>query len=524
MVMPPHRLPPAADLAGVPAVPRYLQIAFNLPLRQTFTYLDLDDVATQPGVRVVAPFGRRRVTGFVIGRPRQAPPDVTLRAIARQVDKEPVFDRALLELARWVADTYLCSVGEALAAMVPSGRRETLPDDLAGTVEQWREHVLTDEQERALAALTTGTEPRPDRTARARRFYLRGVTGSGKTAVFMAAARRTVAAGRGVIYLVPEIALTHQVIDQFSDVFGDRVAVMHSALTPSQRLQQWSRIRSGAARVVIGARSAVFAPLRDLGLMVIDEEHETSYKSGRAPRFHARQVAMHRCAAEDATLVMGSATPSLEALHHMNRGLLQRLDLTRRPGGARMPAIEVVPMQGKSGPLSARLLAEIRSAAAAGRQSILFLNRRGFAYFFHCRSCAYEMRCVCCSVSLTYHKASGVMLCHYCGYRTAPLRVCPECSSLDIGYSGVGTQRVEEELAASLPGLSVQRLDADAMRDRRELREVLAKFVTAPLTCWSALRWSPRGSTSPGCGWSASSTPTLVCICPISGPPSVHSI
>ena len=456
-------------------MPRYLQVAFNLPVQQTFTYLDLDDAGTPSGVRVVAPFGKRRVTGFVIGAPRRPPAGVELRAIARRVDAQPVFDEALLGLARWVADTYLCSVGEALAAMIPSGRREILPDDAPGTVERWRDHALTDEQERAVAALTAPA-PRQSGGARPLRFYLRGVTGSGKTAVFMAAARRTVAAGRGVIYLVPEIALTHQVVDQFSDVFGDRVAVIHSALTPSQRLQQWGRIRSGAARVVIGARSAVFAPLRDLGLMVIDEEHETSYKAGATPRYHARQVAMHRCSAENATLVMGSATPSLEALHHMRRGVLRRLDLTRRPGGARMPAIEVVDMKGQPGPLSERLLAEIRSAATARRQSILFLNRRGFSYFFHCRSCGFEMRCVRCSVSLTFHKASRAMLCHYCGYRAAPPRVCPEFASLDIGYGGYGTQRVEEELAAAVPGLRVQRLDTDALRGRGDLRDVLSRF------------------------------------------------
>ena len=444
---------------------RYLQVAFNLPLQQTFTYLDLDDAATASGVRVVAPFGKRRVTGFVIGTPRQPPAGVELRAIARRVDAQPVFDGALLALARWIADTYLCSVGEALAAMIPSGRREILPDAAAGTVERWRDHALTEEQERAVAALTAPGAEDAGGAAQPPRFYLRGVTGSGKTAVFMAAAMRVVAAGRGVIYLVPEIALTHQVVDQFSDVFGDQVAVIHSALTPSQRLQQWSRIRSGAARVVIGARSAVFAPLRDLGLMVIDEEHETSYKAGATPRFHARQVAMHRCSAEGATLVMGSATPSLEALHHMRRGVLRRLDLTRRPGGARMPSVEVVEMKGQPGPLSERLLAEIRAAAAAGRQSILFLNRRGFAYFFHCRSCGFEMRCVRCSVSLTFHKASRVMLCHYCGYRAAPLRVCPECASLDIGYGGYGTQRVEEELAAAVPGAA-----RTAPRHRRAAR------------------------------------------------------
>jgi len=479
-------------------VPRYLEVTFNLPLRQHFTYLDLEDAATEPGVRVVAPLGRRRVTGFVVGIPRRAPQGVGLRPIGRRVDARPVFDGALLELARWVADTYLCSLGEALAAMIPGGRRETLHDDFGTRVERWRDHVLTDEQQRAVAALTAHLGVASAGAARTRRFYLRGVTGSGKTAVFLEAARRTVASGRSVIYLVPEISLTHQVVDQFSDVFGAQVAVIHSALTPSQRLQQWQRIRSGEARVVIGARSAVFAPLRKLGMIVLDEEHESSYKSSATPRYHARQVAMHRCTREGATLVMGSATPSLEALHHMDSGRLQRLELTRRPGRARMPVIEVVEMKGRPGPLSERLVEEIRAAAGAGRQAILFLNRRGFAYFFHCRSCGYEMRCAHCSVSLTYHKATRAMLCHYCGYRAAPIRVCPECSSLDVGYSGYGTQRVEEELAAALPGLRVRRLDTDAARNRRELRTVLEQFREGAVDVLVGTQMVAKGLDFPG--------------------------
>ena len=486
-------------------MPRYLEVAFNLPLHRHFTYLDLEDAATQPGVRVVAPFGRRRVTGFVVGVSRRAPPGVELRAIGRRVDAQPVFDSALLELARWVADTYLCSLGEALAAMIPAGRRETLHDEFDTGVESWRDHVLTDEQQRAVAALTAqfdvaecGRAEQPAEDARTRRFYLRGVTGSGKTAVFLEAARRTVASGRSVIYLVPEISLTHQVVDQFSDVFGAQVAVIHSALTPSQRLLQWRRIRTGEAHVVIGARSAVFAPLRNLGMIVLDEEHESSYKSSATPRYHARQVAMHRCTQEGATLVMGSATPSLEALHHMDSGRLRRLDLTRRPGRGRMPAIEVVEMKGRPGPLSERLVEEIRSAAAAGRQSILFLNRRGFAYFFHCRSCGFEMRCVHCSVSLTYHKATRAMLCHYCGYRVGPIRVCPECSSLDVGYSGYGTQRVEEELAGALPGLRVRRLDTDSARNRRELRTVLAEFRAGTVDVLVGTQMVAKGLDFPG--------------------------
>ena len=486
-------------------MPRYLEVAFNVPVDKPFTYQDVDtdpdaeSVATPFGARVVAQFGRRKLTGFVVGIPDAPPPGVELRSIARRIDDTALFDEPFLELARWLATTYLCSVGEALSAMLPSGRREVGLDDIGAEVARWQDHQLTEEQLAAVAAITgQASAGTLDALAPAVPLFLRGVTGSGKTAVFLESARECVAGGRGVIYLVPEISLTHQVVDVFRDVFGDAVAVIHSALTPSQRLTEWARIRSGQARVVIGARSAVFAPVSELGLIVIDEEHEPSYKSAATPRYHARQVAMHRCRQEGATLVMGSATPSLEALHHMGEGRLRTLNLTRRPGGGQLPEVRVVDMQGEKGPISGSLAEDIRAAAADGRQSILFLNRRGFSYFFHCRSCGHEMQCANCSVSLTYHKQRRVMLCHYCGFRAEPMHTCPECRSLDVGSTGYGTQRIEDELAATFPDLRVRRLDADSTRSRHTVREVLAEFRERSIDILVGTQMVAKGLDFPG--------------------------
>jgi len=328
--------------------------------------------------------------------------------------------------------------------------------------------------------------------------YLHGVTGSGKTEIYLRAARAALAEDRGVICLVPEISLTHQVVEQFAARFGSTVAVLHSGLTPSQRLQEWLRVADGQARLVIGARSAVFAPVPDLGLIVIDEEHEGSYKSSTTPLYHARQVAMHRAQIERAALVMGSATPSLEAWQAMSTGRITALRLPERLGGGRLPEVRIQDLNGESVPLSRPLLAEIRRTHEAGRQTILFLNRRGFAYFFHCRSCGYEMKCRNCSVSLTYHKQRNRMICHYCGFRTEPVSVCPECGSMDVGYTGFGTERIEEELARLFPQLTVRRIDADAVRRRRSLRAALEDFRSGRIDILLGTQMVAKGLNFPG--------------------------
>jgi primosomal protein N' (replication factor Y) (superfamily II helicase) len=449
----------------------YLEVLFDVPRLGALSYRNDEARSGALGRRVLAPFGSREATGFVVGESDScALPPEQIKRIARTLDGEPLFDERSIELARWLAGMYFCGPGEALAAMLPSARKESSKGSSIEVEEFEIDPAplsLSAEQSSALERITrsrSGVE------------YLYGLTGTGKTEVFLQAAEATMAEGRGVIYLVPEIALTGQVVEAAARRFGESCAVLHSRLTPSRRLAEWRRILRGEARVAVGARSAVFAPVRDLGLIVIDEEHEPSYKSGATPRYHARQVAMRRGATEGSRVVMGSATPSVEAWSLMGSGQIGRLPLTRRLAGGAPPAVRIVDMRLESGPISLALAESVRASHALGRQSILFLNRRGFSHFFRCGSCGGELRCPNCSVALTYHKDRNSLVCHYCGYRAAPPTVCPECGSLDVGWAGFGTERVEEEASTLFPDMRIRRLDADSTSKVGELESALSDF------------------------------------------------
>ena len=469
---------------------RLIEVVFNLPVHQKFTYSLPEQLELSVGYRVVAPFGTRRLTGYVVGVDAAPPPGVPeIKRIERPVDRRPVFDEGLLGLAAWLSDMYLCSLGEALATMLPGGRREVEPEEMGGDLATARDLTLSAHQRSAIERI---------RSADGGLFYLHGVTGSGKTEVFLQVSREMLRRGRGVIYLVPEISLTHQAVDMFQTFLDQPVSVLHSGLTRSQRLKAWLDLLDGDVRLVIGARSAVFAPVRNLGLIIIDEEHEGSYKSGTTPRYHARQVAMHRSRTEEAVVVMGSATPSLEAYHYMNTGTLERLSLPERLSGGSMPAVRIQDLNGQSVPLSKPLIREIRRTHEEGRQSILFLNRRGFSYFFHCRSCGYQMKCRNCSVSLTYHKQKNSMVCHYCGYHSRPVDVCPECGSMDVGYSGFGTERIEEEIERLFPDLTVRRVDTDSVRNKLRLRTILNEFRAGEIDILLGTQMVAKGLNFPG--------------------------
>ena len=436
--------------------------------------------------------GRRKMTGWVVGLPDGPPEGVgEVRKILRAVDSEPLFDERYLELARWTADLSLCSLGEALAAMLPGGRRESRDiDGDSGGDDSLERRSLSDEQHIALERLSRA--PGEDW------FYLYGLTGSGKTEVFLREAERVMEQGRGVVYLVPEIALSHHLVEGLRRRFPGKVAVIHSGLTPSRRLAEWRRIQSGEAPFVIGARSAVFAPLENPGLFIIDEEHEGSYKSGAAPRYHARQVAMKRCREHGARLLMGSATPSVEAWHLMESGRLKKLELRGRPAGGAMPAVRIVDLKSEKGLFSGELVSAMSRVLGDGRQVLLFLNRRGFSYRYACRSCGEEVVCRHCSVPLTYHKSRGRMICHYCGFSSHPPRVCPECGSVEMMASGFGTEKVEEEVASLFPEKNVVRLDADAARKKGVLEETLKGFRSGTIDVLLGTQMVAKGLNAPG--------------------------
>lgn len=466
----------------------YIETLLNVPVPGTFTY-STDNPDIKVGLRVEVPFGRRKMTAFCISVSETLPESAAgscteekIKPIHRIIDKEPVFTDELVELSSWLSRYYLCTQGEALSAMIPSGRRGTnaglsfFEDDETS----YTKHTLSEKQEKAVHdILVSATDNEGSTFKQNSQFhYLYGQTGTGKTEVFLGAAERVLEQGKGVIYLVPEIGLTQQVIDAVFARFGSTAAVLHSGLTGSQRLTEWKRIMKKEARVVIGARSAIFAPVPDLGLIIIDEEHDSSYKSGNTPRYHARQVAMHRVSRLGIPLIMGSATPSVEAWHLMNSGAIKKHTLSKRLAGGAMPEISVLDLSHEqlNGCLSDRLTDEIRETLNEKRQVILFLNRRGFTHFFRCRTCGYELKCRNCSVALTYHRNEGRLRCHYCGYTVPVPSQCPECGSLDVGYSGFGTEFIEDEVKAKFPLARIDRIDTDVLEQKGALQEKIAAF------------------------------------------------
>ncbi len=478
---------------------QWLEVVLNVPVYQSFTYKNPEESRARSltGKRVEVRFGSRVMIGFVVadfdilpaGFPLE---EKAVKPILRVADAEPLFGEGEIALARWIASFYLCAEGEALGAILPSGKKEGEAGGLTfeDTDFSNKPVELSEEQKNAIAGILDPAFNKPS--------YLYGVTGSGKTEVFLQAAEAVLAQGKGVIYLVPEIALTHQVVESVVSRFGKEAAILHSGLSGSKKLTEWMRIKRGEARIVVGARSAVFAPLADLGLIIIDEEHDGSYKSGTTPRYHARQVAMRRCTDARCPLVMGSATPSVEAWYQMKTGAVRTFPLTLRLAGGAVPEIQVINLAGTEGSLSHTLVSEIRSAKEAGRQSILFLNRRGFTHFFRCNTCRYELKCRNCSVPLTWHRTQGTMKCHYCGAQVLPPTVCPECGSLDVGYAGFGTEFIEDEVRRTFPGYSVQRVDTDTLTKKGELKKALDDFREGKTDILLGTQMVAKGLNFPG--------------------------
>lgn len=465
----------------------FLQIILNLPVNQPFTYSFLydsenpdskaDELFPMVGKRAEIMFGNRKTTGFIMEitetLPENCPVDESkIRPVKRILDKEPLFGEELISMAKWLSHYYLCTLGEAVFSMIPSGRRETSAGGFSfeSEISGASRLELSEEQKKAVEDILQSED--------SKFHYLYGPTGTGKTEVFLTLAQRILESGKGIIYLVPEISLTGQVAKSIVERFGNTAAILHSGLTPSQRLTEWRRIMHKEARVIVGARSAVFAPVPELGLIIIDEEHDGSYKSGNNPRYHARQVAMRRALDLKIPLVMGSATPSVEAWYMMKQNNIVRHTLTRRLAGGAMPHISCINLNlyGTDGCISKPLESEIQKTLDEGKQSILFLNRRGFTHFFRCNSCGYELVCKNCSVPLTYHKNSNRLRCHYCGWSAVPPQSCPECGSIDIGSNGFGTEFIEAETKAKFPNARVLRLDTDVSGKKEDLLKSLEDF------------------------------------------------
>jgi primosomal protein N' (replication factor Y) (superfamily II helicase) len=438
-------------------------------LARPFTYLG-DGV--EKGSVVSVPFGRARRRGVVVELTENVPPAVDPVPIERVLGSVAP---TLVDLALWVSEVYGSTPGRALALVAPAGRlRRRAPGRRARVhgelVGEEAPPSLTGPQQDAVSRIVASMRGTGDR------YLLYGATGSGKTEVYLQACAAALEQGRSAIVLVPEIALTPQAVARFRARFGETVACLHSGLGLAERRDERERIEAGEARIVVGARSAIFAPIADLGVVCVDEEHDASYKQESDPRYDARAVAAKRAALEGAVAVFGSATPRPESW-----ALLPRIELGERLGRS-LPPVRIVDLRRESGyPLSAPLLGELGRVADRGGKAILLLNRRGLAPALHCRACGQTPRCPRCDVSLVLH-ASRVLSCHHCGHGEPEVSLCPACGSAEIARLGAGTEHLESELAERLPELSTIRLDADTATDSGRYETILRRFADSDRT------------------------------------------
>jgi primosomal protein N' (replication factor Y) (superfamily II helicase) len=436
-------------------------------LAREFTYEVGDEVG--PGAVVEVRFGNAKRRGVVTKVDVAPPTGIETSQIERVVEELP---KPLVELALWIAEYYGSTPGRAFALVAPVRRKargeRPQPAGREGLVGEAEPAELSATQRAALTRIVSAFDANESAN-----FLLFGATGSGKTEVYLQACAVALARGRGAIVLVPEIALTPQTVGRFRARFGERIAILHSSLTEAERRDERARIASGEAPIVVGARSAVFAPVPQLGVICVDEEHDSSYKQESDPRYDARTVAAKRAALENAVAVFGSATPRPESW-----GKLERLDLGGRLSGP-LPPVRIVDLRREAGyPLSAPLLAELGAIEEHGGKAILLLNRRGVAPALHCRACGLTLRCVNCDVALVLH-GDGLLRCHHCGHTEPKPETCPACTSTELARLGAGTQKLERELEAKLPELERIRLDADAVEKPGALAAALRRFAVA---------------------------------------------
>jgi len=451
-----------------------------------------------PGTLVRVPLGRREVTGLVWDADFAAPdaaagdvPPMALRPVIEAISALPPLPADWRALVEFSARYYQRSLGEVALAVLPPELRKLDDTAIAKRVKKKRDHLipeaqgvaatrpaLTPEQSAAMDTLAAwAAEPAPPPA------LLFGVTGSGKTEVYLRLAEQALEAGKQALVLVPEINLTPQLEQRFAARFpGRRLVSLHSALTPAQRLQHWLSAHLGEADLVLGTRLAVFASLPRLGLVVVDEEHDPSYKQQDGARYSARDLAVYRGHLAKVPVLLGSATPSLETWSHARTGRYRQVTLAERVGQGALPKVRLLDMATVPRPaprappqaLAPQLIAAIQARVARGEQSLLFLNRRGFAPVLHCPACTWKSGCPHCSSFRVFHKGERILRCHHCGTQEPVPRACPDCGNLDIEPMGRGTERLEEQVAELLPGARVLRIDADTTRAKGTLEAQLA--------------------------------------------------
>ncbi len=514
----------------------------NKNIDRIFEYNVPEELASliKIGIRVLVPFGKMELEGFVLEIKKEKDTDKELKSIIDVVDSNIVLNEELLELGKWMSEDTLSTLISCYQVMLPKALKAkngsnvsirfdtfyklnndinidklndtqkriidlvkekgiVLKKDLVDIslsslntlvkkgylLEEKKEHyrvlykdkeivkkILTDLQQKVVNEVINGKN---------QTYLLYGVTGSGKTEVYMEIIDHYLNMGKTSIVLVPEISLTPQMVNRFRERFGDKIAALHSALSDGEKYDEWRRICRGEASIVIGARSAIFAPLSNIGVIIVDEEHSDSYKqSDPNPRYHARDIAIKRSLHHNCSVVLGSATPSLESMARAQKGVYKYLELPERVNGKSLPEIEIVDMNHEMkkvrGHFSNKLIDEIGKRLEKREQVILLLNRRGYSSFVTCKNCGFTFKCPNCDITLTYHKSSNTLRCHYCGYGEKVYQECPECKEKALNNLGVGTQKIEEELQELYPMAKILRMDYDTTSRKGMHEEMIDAF------------------------------------------------
>jgi len=462
---------------------KYAEIGLNLPIDKTFHYRIPAFMAkdVEVGRRVWVPFGKRRMIGYVVGITDIAP-SFHLKDIEKVIDESPIIPEDLVRLTKWMSEYYYTSWGSALDAAIPAplkGGKTNVKERKVEEEEKYNPSFHLEPTPEQLEAITEIKDSIKKKEFRV--FLLHGITSSGKTEVYLQCIGDVIEKGGSAIALIPEISLTPQTAERFKSRFGENVAIIHSQMTGGRRFREWKNIRDGVSKIVVGARSALFSPVKNIGLIVIDEEHETSYKQEDTPRYHAREVAIERARIAGCPIVLGSATPSLESYYKAKKGEYRLLRLTKRIDDRPLPKATIIDMKqeimkGKHAAIiSTYLRRKIEEAASGNKQIMLFLNRRGFATYIHCKNCGYTLKCKKCDSVLVYHSSKKGLLCHYCNWRRDVPRICPECESSYLDFSGKGTEKIESEIHRMFPAAGIDRMDTDVTKKRGSHDVILKK-------------------------------------------------
>ena len=442
-----------------------------------YTYRAPDEV--EVGAKVTVPFARRKkpVDAYVMRINEKPSYDESKIKNISEYSEDRSLNQEMIDTAVWMRRRYGVKYIDAVKMFTTQGKREKAEKTIRSAEGEEPGYELTDEQKNAVAVINESIENESGDA-----FLIKGVTASGKTEVYMNAVSKALELGKNAIILLPEIALSDQVAVRFKKRFGeDAVASLHSKMTTSQRLEEWLRIRRGEVRIVVGARTAVFAPLDDIGIIVIDEEHEATFKSDHNPKYETVDVAYKRATQHRATLVLGSATPSVVTYQRAMDGIYKLIEMNKRAGDAELPELEIVDMRpeiraGNMTCISRQLALEIDETLARNEQVILFLNRRGYSTQIMCMECGHKFVCDDCGIALTYHKSTNSCVCHYCGKGIPMPKKCPECGSEFIKYNGAGTEKIEETVRMLRTDATVDRFDLDTAKSQKEIDRVLKSF------------------------------------------------